>query len=70
MWKIIVALVALASVFSVKECVAISEHELVSADENVWEALDELEPGRNYIVLFNTLGDEVPENDKIIRVWG
>ena len=70
MGKIIMILAILASTLSVKECVAISEHELVSADGNVWRVLDELEPEREYTVVFDTLGDDVLENDEIVRVWG
>lgn len=70
MGKIIMILAILASTLSVKECVAISEHELVSADGNVWGVLDELEPDKEYIVLFDTQSDDIAENDEIVRVWG
>ena len=70
MGKIIMILAILASTLSAKECVAISEHELVSADGNVWRVLDELEPKREYTVVFDTLDDDVLKNDEIVRVWG
>lgn len=69
MKKIIAILLVILNLVS-KPAVAISESLLMTEDGNVWEVLDELEPGKEYTVVFDTQGDKVPENDEIIRVWG
>lgn len=58
------------SIFMPKNCVAISDHALMTRDGNVWETLDDLHLGGEYVVLFDTQGDDCVENDIIIRVWG
>lgn len=65
--KIIAAIVA---VLCIKEAVAIGKNFLKTSDGNVWEVKDELTVGKNYIVLFNTSGDDVVENDEVVRVFG
>ena len=53
----------------VSGAVAVSGNFLATPDGNVWEVKDELTVGENYVVLFDTLGDDIVENDEVIRVW-
>ena len=54
----------------IRGAVAVGENLLETSDENVWEVKDELTVGENYIVLFDTLGDDIVENDEVVRVFG
>lgn len=54
----------------VSGAVAVSGNLLATPDGNVWEVKDELTVGENYVVLFDTLGDDIVENDEVVRVWG
>ena len=54
----------------VSGAVAVSGNLLTTPDGNVWEVKDELTVGENYVVLFDTLGDDVVENDEVVRVFG
>lgn len=66
MRKIIAAILA---ALCIKGAVAVGENLLKTSDGNIWEVKDELTINKNYIVLFDTLGDDIVENDEIIRVW-
>ena len=65
--KLIAILLAILNLVS-KPAVAVSENLLMTEDGNVWEVLDELETGKEYTVVFNTLGDDIVENDEVVRV--
>lgn len=54
----------------IRGAVAVGENLLETSDGNVWEVKDELTVGENYIVLFDTLGDDIVENDEVVRVFG
>lgn len=54
----------------VSGAVAVSRNLLATPDGNVWEVKDELTVGENYVVLFDTLGDDIVENDEVVRVFG
>ena len=54
---------------TLKAAVAVSGNLLVTPDGHVWEVKDELAAGKTYVVLFDTLGDVVVENDEIVRVF-
>lgn len=68
--RVIILLVMLVNTLVMKNCVAISDHALITPDGNVWETLDDLHPGGEYVVLFDTQGDDCVTNDQIVRVWG
>ena len=54
----------------IRGAVAVGQNLLETPDGNVWEVKDELVVGKTYVVLFDDLGDNIVENDEIIRVWG
>lgn len=55
--------------FCIRGAVAVGTNFLKTSDGNVWEVKDELTVGENYIILFDTLGDSIVENDEVVRVW-
>lgn len=68
--NIISIILTLAALITVRNAVAVLENLLLTQDGNIWEVLDELEPGKSYTVVFNTQGDNIPENDEVIFVNG
>lgn len=66
MKKIIAFILAM---LCIRGAVAVGENLLETSDGNVWEVKDELTVGENYIVLFDTLGDDIVENDEVVKVW-
>lgn len=65
--KKIIALIL--ATLCIRGAVAVGTNLLETSDGNVWEVKDELTVGKNYIVLFNTLGDGIVENDEVVKVW-
>ena len=63
-------LVLILATLCIRGAVAVGTNLLETPDGNVWEVKDELTVGENYIVLFDTLGDDIVENDEVVRVWG
>lgn len=61
-------LLAILSMYRVENAVAVSNNELMTADGNVWAVYDELEEGKDYTLIFDTLGDGNIYNDEIIKV--
>lgn len=61
-------LLAILSMYRVENAIAISNNELMTADGNVWAVYDELEEGKDYTLIFDTLGDENIYNDEIIKI--
>lgn len=69
MKKVTIAiLITILAGFLPKTAVAISENEVITKDGNVWRVLDELEVGKNYTIVFDTLGDNNIYNDEIIMI--
>ena len=69
MKKFIAIITALATLYPIKTAVAISANEFMTADGNVWAVYDELEVGRNYTLVFDSLGDTNIYNDEIIKFF-
>ena len=63
-------IVLILATLCIRGAVAVGENLLETSNGNVWEVKDELTVGENYIVLFNTLGDDIVENDEVVRVFG
>ena len=61
-------LLAILSLYRVENAVAVSNNELMTTDGNVWAVYDELEEGKDYTLIFDTLGDENIYNDEIIKI--
>ena len=61
-------LLAILSLYRVENAVAVSNNELITTDGNVWAVYDELEEGKDYTLIFDTLGDENIYNDEIIKI--
>ena len=68
MLNIIKIILAISSLFRAESAIAISDNELMTADDNVWAVYDELEIDREYTLTFNSLGDNDIYNDEIIKV--
>lgn len=61
-------LLAILSLYRVENAVAVSNNELMTTDGNVWAVYDELEEGKDYTLIFDTLGDANIYNDEIIKI--
>ena len=53
----------------IRGAVAVGINLLETSDGNIWEVKDELVVGKTYVVLFDDLGDNIVENDEVVRVW-
>ena len=61
-------LLVILSLYRAENAVAVSNNELMTTDGNVWAVYDELEEGKDYTLIFDTLGDENIYNDEIIKI--
>ena len=68
MITIIKILLTILSMCRVENAVAISNNELMTTDGKVWAIYDELEEGKDYTLIFDTIGDEDIYNDGIVKI--
>ena len=66
--KIFMLIIELLSSLTIKSAQAVSLHELMTDDGNVFAVYDDLDIGKEYNIIFDTLNTDTVEDDIILQI--